>query len=155
MTVEFNDFSDQEKSPPIILIAEDNIQTRNLLNKFFTKANERKDLKCETIEANDGEEAIEMLDTIYPHIILCDIGMPNKDGFEVLEHFNTVSKKTNPFCFFSFLSAAPEEKIRAFNEGAMGFLSKKEINYFMIVLQIKAWIRLSRLERFYEKMKNK
>jgi len=65
----------------------------------------------------------------------------------VLNHFNTFSKKQNLYCFFSFLSAAEEEKIRAFKEGAMGFMNKKDINYFVITLQIRSWLRLVELER--------
>jgi len=135
------------KKNPSILIAEDNKQTVELLKKFFKKANERGDLKCVIIEAYNGDEAIQMLDIAQPEIILCDIGMPGKDGFEVLQHFNTFSRKQNQFCFFSFLSAAEEEKIRAFKEGAMGFINKKDINYFVITLQIRAWMRLVELER--------
>ena len=130
-----------------ILIADDNKQTVELLKKFFTKAKERNDLSCDIIEAYNGDEAIQMLDIAQPDVILCDIGMPGKDGFEVLRHFNTFSRVKNQYCFFSFLSADKEEKIQAFKEGAMGFINKKEINYFVITLQIKAWLRLVELER--------
>ena len=46
-----------------------------------------------------------------------------------------------------FASLPEEEKIKAFKEGAMGFINKKDINYFVITLQIKAWLRLAELER--------
>jgi len=132
---------------PTVLIADDNKQTVALMKKFFNKAKDRGDLICEVIEAYDGEEAIQMLDIAQPHLILCDIGMPRKDGFEVLSHFNQFSRQKNRFCFFCFLSAAKEEKIRAFKEGAMGFMSKNEINYFVMTLEVKAWLRLAELER--------
>jgi len=135
------------KKNPTVLIADDNKQTVELLKKFFNKAKNRGDLVCEVIEAFNGDEAIQMLDIAQPELILCDIGMPGKDGFEVLNHFNTFSKKQNLYCFFSFLSAAEEEKIRAFKEGAMGFMNKKDINYFVITLQIRSWLRLVELER--------
>jgi CheY-like chemotaxis protein len=137
----------KKKKQPTILIADDNKQTIELLKKFFSKANERKDINCAIIEAYNGDEAIQMLDIAQPELILCDIGMPGKDGFEVLQHFNSFSRKQNQYCFFSFLSAAEEEKIKAFKEGAMGFINKKDINYFVITLQIKAWLRLAELER--------
>ncbi len=135
------------KKNPTVLIADDNKQTVELLKKFFNKAKDRGDVICEVIEAFNGDEAIQMLDIAQPELILCDIGMPGKDGFEVLNHFNTFSKKQNLYCFFSFLSAAEDEKIRAFKEGAMGFMNKKDINYFVITLQIRAWLRLVELER--------
>ncbi|MBU3914339.1 response regulator [bacterium] len=137
----------EEKNVPTVLIAEDNTQTRELLKKFFDKARERGDLVCDVVEASDGEEAIQMLDIAQPELILCDIGMPKKDGFEVLKHFNDFSRKNNKFCFFCFLSASSEEKARAFKSGAMGFLTKEQINYFVVTLNIRAWLRLAKLER--------
>ncbi len=132
---------------PTILVAEDNVQTRELLKKFFVKAKKRKDLKCDIIEAGTGEETIQMLDIAQPDLILCDIGMPQGDGFEVLRHFNNFSRKHNLFCFFAFLSASADEKSRAFKNGAMGFLSKEEINYFIVILHLRSWLRLAELER--------
>ena len=136
-----------EQKKPTILIAEDNPQTMELMKKFFVKANGRKDLSCEVIEAVDGGEAIQMLDIAQPDIILCDIGMPVKNGFDVLQHFTSTSRDQNQYCFFCFLSASKDEKIRAFENGADGFLSKLEINYFVFTLQIRSWLRLVELER--------
>lgn len=136
-----------DSSKPTVLIADDNKQTRSLLKRFFSKANERGDLICDVIEASDGEEAIQMLDIAQPELILCDIGMPGLDGFEVLRHFNEFSRHNNLYCFFAFLSASTEEKKRAFNDGAMGFLAKDEINYFIITPILKSWLRLAFLER--------
>ncbi len=132
---------------PTVLIADDNEQTRELLKKFFEKANKRGDLACDVIEATNGDEAIQMLDIAQPELILCDISMPERDGFEVLNHFNAFSKENNLFCFFAFLSASSEEKKRAFNSGAMGFLSKEDINYFIITPLLNSWLRLAKLER--------
>lgn len=130
-----------------VLLADDNKQTVALIRKFFTKAQDRGDLDCEIIEAYDGEEAIQMLDIAQPEIILCDISMPRKNGFEVLKHFNNFSRVHNLYCFFCFLTSAKDEKIRAFKEGAMGFVAKDDINYFVMTLQLKSWLRLVELER--------
>lgn len=138
---------------PTVLLADDNSQTRTLLKRFFEKANQRGDLDCQVIEAADGDEAIQMLDIAQPELILCDIGMPGKDGFEVLRHFNEFSKQNNLFCFFAFLSASSEEKSRAYKEGAMGFLSKDDINYFIVTPLLKSWLRLAYLEREYARLK--
>jgi CheY-like chemotaxis protein len=140
-------FEEEKGARPTILIADDNDQTRALLKKFFAKAEKRGDMFCDIIEATNGDEAIQMLDIAQPELILCDISMPERDGFEVLNHFNAFSKENNLFCFFAFLSASSEEKKRAFNSGAMGFLSKEDINYFIITPLLNSWLRLARLER--------
>ena len=136
-----------QSNKPTVLIADDNDQTRELLKRFFEKANKRGDLSCDVIEAKNGDEAIQMLDIAQPELILCDISMPERDGFEVLNHFNAFSKENNLFCFFAFLSASNEEKKRAFNSGAMGFLSKEDINYFIITPLLRSWLQLANLER--------
>lgn len=135
---------------PKVLIAEDNQQTMELMKKYFLKAKERGDIRCELLEAYNGDDAIKIIKEEYPDIILCDIGMPGKDGFEVLDHFNMV-RDNQPYSVFVFCSASPEEKIKAFNSGATGFISKKDINYFVMTLQIQAWLRLSFLERKKQK----
>lgn len=146
------DDAGQESAKPTVLIADDNAQTRALLKRFFEKANERGDLDCQVIEAADGDEAIQMLDIAQPELILCDIGMPVKDGFQVLHHFNEFSRQNNLFCFFAFLSASSDERKRAFREGAMGFLAKEDINYFIVTPLLRSWFRLAYLEREYAKV---
>ncbi len=131
---------------PKILIAEDNKQTMQLMIRYFTKANERGDIVCELYQAYDGEETIQKIEEEIPDLILCDIEMPKKDGFEVLNHFNQI-KSSKPYIFFAFCSASQEERIKAFKLGAMGFISKTKIDYYVTTLQLQAWLRLARLER--------
>jgi CheY-like chemotaxis protein len=129
-----------------ILIAEDNKQTMQLMFRYFSKANERGDIVCELYKAFDGEEAIQKIEEEEPDLILCDIEMPKKNGFQVLEHFNE-TKASKPFMFFAFCSASQDERIKAFKMGAMGFISKNKIDYFVTTLQIQAWLKLASLER--------
>lgn len=135
------------QNSPKILIVDDNQQTINLMKKYFEKAIQRKDIHCEIIEARDGEEAIQMINVAQPEIIMCDIGMPKKDGFEVLDYFKNQRGDSEPYGFFTFLSASPEEREKAFNSGADAFVSKDEINYYIFTLQLKAWLRLVFLQR--------
>jgi CheY-like chemotaxis protein len=132
---------------PKILIIDDNQATLDLMKKFFQKAEQRKDLNCEIIEAHNGDEAIQMINVAQPNIILCDINMPQKNGFEVLDYFKNEREEADPYGFFIFLSAAAEQRKKAFEKGADGFISKMEINYYIFTLQIKAWLRLVYLQR--------
>ena len=132
---------------PKILLVDDNQPTLNLMKKYFEKAQQRKDLNCEIIEAHDGDEAIQMINVAQPNIIMCDIEMPKKNGFEVLHYFKNEREETEPYGFFVFLSAAPEQRKKAFVDGADAFVSKNEINYYILTLQLKAWLRLVYLQR--------
>lgn len=137
--------SEQQKQK--ILIADDNKQTRELFKKFFVKAEKRNELTVEIAEAADGNEAIIMLDTEKPDLILCDIGMPEKDGFEVLDYFANIRNPADPHCVFVFLTASPDERKNAYEKKADGFLSKLDLSYYPFMLQIRVWLRIAYLTR--------
>ncbi|NQU65457.1 MAG: response regulator [SAR324 cluster bacterium] len=144
--------ADQSKTKlPTVLIVEDNKPTMELLKDFFVTVNKKRHLECDTITANNGQEAIDLIDIAQPEIVLCDINMPIKDGFEVLSHFNDWSRKNNQYCFFCFFSNAEEEKARAFKAGVDGFLAKKILDYYPLTLQLRAWLKLVAFERKYAK----
>jgi len=139
---------------PTILIVEDNPPTMELLKEYFILANEKGHLRCDTIQATNGQEAITIIDVAQSEIILCDIQLPQKDGFEVLSYFNKWSKIQNPYSFFCFFSNTDEEKARAFKEGADGFVAKKSLDYYPLTLQLRSWFKLVAFERKYgEQMK--
>ncbi|MFY7965834.1 MAG: response regulator transcription factor [Chitinophagaceae bacterium] len=54
------------------------------------------------IKASNGLQALKILSTQLPHIILCDVMMPEMDGFEVLKNIrkNPITQSI-PFCFLT------------------------------------------------------
>lgn len=60
-----------------VLIADDDPNVREILRIFFEQNG------IELIEAEDGEQALEMIDSEIPDIIILDIMMPKMDGYEV------------------------------------------------------------------------
>jgi two-component system KDP operon response regulator KdpE len=66
-----------------------------------------------------GEEALKLVESEKPDIMLLDILMPVMDGFEVLRKLRAVSKL--PVIAISAHSSAAE---KALNLGANGFLAK-------------------------------
>jgi DNA-binding response OmpR family regulator len=67
---------------PAILIVEDEIFLANLLLLRFQKEN------FEVVQAFSGTEALKKLDEIAPDLVLLDLILPNKNGFEVLEEIS-------------------------------------------------------------------
>ncbi len=54
------------------------------------------------IKASNGAIGLEALSTNNPNIILCDVMMPEMDGFEVLKNVRgNTATQTTPFCFLS------------------------------------------------------
>jgi two-component system chemotaxis response regulator CheY len=66
-----------------IMIVDDSSSLRTLARLAFEKAG------YDVVEANDGREAIERLDSALPALIVCDIHMPNMDGLEFVQHLKT------------------------------------------------------------------
>jgi signal transduction histidine kinase len=74
--------------------------------------------------ASDGELALEFVQTTIPDLILLDIKMPEMDGFEVCRRLK--ADERSAYIPVIFLSALKDErdKVRAFREGGVDFISK-------------------------------
>ena len=77
------------------------------------------------VQAEDGEDGIDMFRESSPDLVLCDINMPKMDGFEVLKKLKVIVGEADmpPFIF---LSAKTEKKNiqHALDLGAVDFVSK-------------------------------
>ncbi len=62
-----------------ILIVEDDRQNRKLLSELLSIKGYR------ILEAHDGEQGVELAFTHIPDLILMDIQLPKKDGFEAVQ----------------------------------------------------------------------
>jgi DNA-binding NarL/FixJ family response regulator len=76
------------------------------------------------LEASNGSEGIRLAQEEFPDLILCDIMMPEKDGYEVLQAIRlNRSTATTPFIFFTAKGEKPD--VRAgMNLGADDYLVK-------------------------------
>lgn len=75
----------------------------------------------ETVTAADGEEAIRMFHAESPDLVLLDLMLPKKSGFEVLDHIRKVSKVP-----VILLTARGQEtdKVRGLRGGADDYVTK-------------------------------
>jgi len=64
---------------PTILIVEDDPQNRKLLSELLAI------LDYPVLEAHDGEQGVELAIAQQPGLILMDIQLPKKDGFEAVQ----------------------------------------------------------------------
>jgi CheY-like chemotaxis protein len=62
-----------------IVIAEDSPAGRELLREFIESWG------YEVIEASDGREALQKIIETAPDLVLCDIQMPEQDGYAVIQ----------------------------------------------------------------------
>lgn len=78
-----------------ILIIEDNPSLIKAIKAKFVG------IKYQVSYAMDGEEGIELFDSIKPDLVLLDIAMPKKNGLEVLEYIRSEANSEVPVIIFS------------------------------------------------------
>ncbi|MCQ2107886.1 MAG: response regulator transcription factor [Fibrobacter sp.] len=88
--------------------------------------------------AVDGEEAIEKADTFLPHLILLDLMIPKKSGFEVCRYV----RKKHPECLIIMLTAKTEEtsKVAGLEMGADDYVTKP-FSILELLARVKAFLR--------------
>ena len=90
--------------------------------------------------ADNGMEAIKVLSSEKPDIILLDLMMPVMDGYKVLQVVKTDPKLANiPVLVFS-AKGQPEEVEKALNLGATGYIVKATTKINDVIEQIKTTI---------------
>ena len=78
-----------------VLIVEDNRIVRAVLREFFEK------LGVDVVEAEDGVEGLELAQTTAPQLMVMDLLMPGKTGFEVAEEIDHFGLPSLPILFFA------------------------------------------------------
>lgn len=66
-------------SPARILLIEDNIDAGELLAELLQESGHKVEI------APEGTRGLELFDTFLPHVVLCDIGLPGLNGYQVVE----------------------------------------------------------------------
>lgn len=120
---------------PKILIVED--------DQFLTSAYRVKLTKAgfEIIIAVDGEEAMNALLKEIPDVILLDLVLPKKDGFEVLKEIRANPKlKSIPVLIASNLGQK-EDIDRGMGLGATDYIVKSDMSLDDLVTKINSLIK--------------
>lgn len=101
-----------------ILVIDDETPIRENLVRFLVLEGHQ------VLQAADGRAGLEAIRTHKPDFILCDVMMPQLDGFQVLEATQSdPTLKGIPFVFLS-ASAEPEKLEAALQQGASGYVTK-------------------------------
>lgn len=104
-----------------VLIAEDD----DSIARLYTIYLETQDFEVK--RAANGQEAIDMIASFHPDVVLLDIMMPEKSGFDVLEELRGDNKEVPlPIIMFTAL-AQDSEKQKAFAYGVKAYLVKSQV----------------------------
>src|SRR5258708_10159360 len=114
----------------IILVVEDDRFLANAYRIKLTKSG------FEVHVAKDGQEALEILQTVIPDLILLDVVMPVRDGFSTLEAIKSDEKlKTIPVIVSSNLGQK-EDTDRALKLGANDYFVKSDLSLNVLIEKI-------------------
>ncbi|MBV8811949.1 MAG: response regulator [Acidobacteriaceae bacterium] len=101
-----------------ILVAEDRDASRELARTLLEHSG------YAVLEASNGAEAIELAHSHLPDLVLCDLQMPIKNGFEVLRALRADERfKSTPIVALT-ASAMMGDKEKALMEGFTAYLTK-------------------------------
>jgi PAS domain S-box-containing protein len=128
-----------------ILIVDDNINNLKTLEELLRSSGYK--VRC----ASNGRTAILLISARVPELILCDVRMPEIDGYELARRI-----KSTPNCQdipIIFLSAAGEleEKLKGFAAGGVDYIIKPfEINEVQV--RIQTHLKLYKLQKELERV---
>jgi CheY-like chemotaxis protein len=107
----------EEKLKKILLVEDDPFLSSLLKNRFAQE-------KVEVMHAHDGDEALAMLKTATPDVVLLDLILPKKSGFEVLQAMREDPQLANaPVIIISNLGQ-PEDIEKGQQLGAIEYFIK-------------------------------
>jgi DNA-binding NtrC family response regulator len=101
---------------PNILVVEDKDSMRNMLYETLTEEGYRVDA------ANDGRQAIDLVNNKSYDLVLTDLRMPDIDGLEVLNKVKELDTETSVIVMTAF--GTIEDAVSAMKKGAIDFLTK-------------------------------
>ena len=133
-----SDFKEQEKLE--LLIIEDNNEMRDYIRSCIDTS------FYHISEAANGEEGIEKAQQMVPDLIISDVMMPKRDGFEVTEAIRTHLATSHIPLILLTAKASLESRLKGLERGADAYLTKP-FSPKELTLRIRKLIELRHLLR--------
>ena len=103
-----------------VLVVDDELDARELIKRILTHG------RANVMTAASAREGLELLKSEKPDVLISDIGMPDKNGYQFIQEVRTLPAesggKTPAIALTAF--ARPEDKISAMNAGFQEYLTK-------------------------------
>lgn len=133
-----------EKDKELLLIIEDNDDMREYLCSLF-----KEDYRV--IEAENGEEGVNMADKYIPKLIISDIMMPVKDGFECCQEIRENKRTFHIPIVFLTAKAEDADRLKSLRIGVDDYIMKP-FNPELLKEKVKALIEQRELlKKLYTK----
>lgn len=104
--------------PLTILVADDNLGTRLSVSDYLEMSG------YSVISAEDGQQALSMIETYHPHVLVTDINMPRMDGYDLVRQVRQKPAfRLLPVVFLTERTST-EERIKGYQTGCDLYLPK-------------------------------
>jgi len=104
--------------PHTLLLADDSVTIQRVIELTFA------DEDVKVVAVSDGDQAIQRLDSAPPDIVLADIGMPGKNGYEVAQYVKRSPHLAHIPVVLLTGAFEPVDQARAEEAGCDGVLAK-------------------------------
>ena len=125
--------------PYTLLLADDSVTIQRVIELTFA------DEDVTVVAVGDGDQAIERLESSPPDIVLADIGMPGKNGYEVAHYIRQSPKLAHIPVVLLTGAFEPVDQARANAAGCDGVLAKP-FEPQMVISRVKELLARSRPE---------
>jgi two-component system sensor histidine kinase/response regulator len=134
---------EKQETKPKVLVVDDSEFELQLVDFILQEKN------YQTVLAGNGTDALLILETLTPDLILLDIMLPDFDGFEVCKKLKTIDKlKDIPVIFFTSLSNI-DDIVKGFEAGGVDYVTKP-FNTDELLVRIKTHLDLINSKRKIE-----
>ncbi len=104
--------------PQTLLLADDSVTIQRVIELTFA------DEDIDVVAVSDGDQAIARLDSMPPDIVLVDVGMPGKSGYDVAGHVKHTPHLSHIPVVLLTGAFEPVDEVRANALGCDGVLAK-------------------------------
>ena len=126
--------------PEKICIVDDNMINRRFLTGILRNE------AYELVEARDGQEAIDVISKELPDLVLLDVMMPKKDGFQVCEELQRNDRTARIPVIFISARTRVEDKIKGLNAGGTDYVIKP-FDAGEVLARVKTQLNIARLTK--------
>src|SRR6266566_5605439 len=125
---------------PLVLIADDDDDVVQLLKIYL------RPLDCDFVQAKDGEEALAIAQARLPAVVLLDVMMPKRSGWEVCQALKAVQRTSCIAVVLVTGRGEVKDRLTGLQVGADDYLDKP-FDRSEVVKRISALIERSHVDR--------
>ncbi|NTV48743.1 MAG: EAL domain-containing protein [Geobacteraceae bacterium] len=122
---------------PVLLTIDDEESVRSSVAAFF------EDCGFTVLQACDGREGINIINTLHPDVVVTDLRMPNVDGIEVVDAVKLMDDNL-PIIVLSGTGVLADA-IEALRRGAWDYLSKPVVDMVELEMMVARCVERARL----------